>query len=92
MSNDFRLTSPLHVPRITFAPVAAAPFGGAPARSPMAAPERTEKVEKFEKVEKIDRSDRDERVDKERAKAVELAVGQIEKQFGRGSIMRLGTL
>ena len=53
-----------------------------------------------EKVERIDR-DRDERVDrairekddkadKERAKAVELAVGQIEKQFGKGSIMRLG--
>jgi len=59
----------------------------------MAAPERTEKIEKFEKIEKIekiDRSDREERVDKERAKAVELAVGQIEKQFGKGSIMRLG--
>src|SRR4029077_2527090 len=34
--------------------------------------------------------DRDERQDRERLKAVELAVGQIEKQFGRGSIMRLG--
>src|SRR6476660_8346698 len=90
MRHDFRLTSSWHVPRITFAPVAAAPFGGASARSPMAAPERTEKIEKFEKVEKIDRSDREERVDKERAKAVELAVGQIEKQFGKGSIMRLG--
>src|SRR5215471_1803575 len=93
MRHDFRLTSSWHVPRITFAPVAAAPFGGAPARSPMAAPERTEKIEKFEKVEKIDksdRSDRDERLDKERLKAVELAVGQIEKQFGKGSIMRLG--
>src|SRR5512132_1995156 len=32
----------------------------------------------------------DERTDKERIKAVELAVGQIEKQFGKGSIMRLG--
>jgi recombination protein RecA len=32
----------------------------------------------------------DERNDKERGKAVELAVGQIEKQFGKGSIMRLG--
>ena len=32
----------------------------------------------------------DERTDKERAKAIELAVGQIEKQFGKGSIMRLG--
>jgi recombination protein RecA len=38
-----------------------------------------------ERAEKEDRS-----ADKERAKAVELAVGQIEKQFGKGSIMRLG--
>src|SRR6187455_80803 len=35
-------------------------------------------------------SDRDDRQDRERVKAVELAVGQIEKQFGKGSIMRLG--
>jgi recombination protein RecA len=48
-----------------------------------AAPDRSEKVER------IDRMDRD-RDDKERSKAVELAVGQIEKQFGKGSIMRLG--
>src|SRR5437899_6911362 len=34
--------------------------------------------------------ERDDRQDRERAKAVELAVGQIEKQFGKGSIMRLG--
>jgi recombination protein RecA len=34
--------------------------------------------------------DRDERQDRERAKAIEMAVGQIEKQFGKGSIMRLG--
>ena len=27
---------------------------------------------------------------KERSKAIDLAVGQIEKQFGKGSIMRLG--
>jgi recombination protein RecA len=32
----------------------------------------------------------DERNDRERMKAIELAVGQIEKQFGKGSIMRLG--
>jgi recombination protein RecA len=32
----------------------------------------------------------EDRTDKERAKAVELAVGQIEKQFGKGAIMRLG--
>ena len=37
-----------------------------------------------------DRSDRDERQERERIKAVDLAVGQIEKQFGKGSIMRLG--
>jgi recombination protein RecA len=29
-------------------------------------------------------------MDKERAKAVEMALGQIEKQFGKGAIMRLG--
>jgi recombination protein RecA len=33
---------------------------------------------------------REDRQDRERFKAVELAVGQIEKQFGKGSIMRLG--
>src|ERR687890_951196 len=32
----------------------------------------------------------DDRNDRERSKAIELAVGQIEKQFGKGSIMRLG--
>src|SRR6187549_3046104 len=35
-------------------------------------------------------AERDERQDRERLKAVDLAVGQIEKQFGKGSIMRLG--
>src|SRR5688500_20175259 len=35
-----------------------------------------------------DKREQDER--NERGKAVELAVGQIEKQFGKGSIMRLG--
>ena len=34
--------------------------------------------------------ERDDRQDRERMKAVDLAVGQIEKQFGKGSIMRLG--
>jgi recombination protein RecA len=38
-----------------------------------------------------DRADsKDSKLDKERQKAIELAVGQIEKQFGKGSIMRLG--
>ena len=32
----------------------------------------------------------EDRSERERTKAVELAVGQIEKQFGKGSIMRLG--
>jgi recombination protein RecA len=41
------------------------------------------------KVERIDRDSHD-RADKERVKAVEIAVGQIEKQFGKGAIMRLG--
>src|SRR3954463_8470425 len=34
--------------------------------------------------------ERDDRMDREKVKAVDLAVGQIEKQFGKGSIMRLG--
>jgi recombination protein RecA len=45
-------------------------------------------------VERIDRIDRGMPAaptqDKERLRAVDLAVGQIEKQFGKGSIMRLG--
>jgi recombination protein RecA len=32
----------------------------------------------------------EDRNDRERTKAIEMAVGQIEKQFGKGSIMRLG--
>jgi len=32
----------------------------------------------------------EERTDRERQKAIDMAVGQIEKQFGKGSIMRLG--
>jgi recombination protein RecA len=47
-----------------------------------ATPLREEKSDKIERM--------DDRMDKERAKAVEMAVGQIEKQFGKGSIMRLG--
>src|SRR3954469_24734410 len=34
--------------------------------------------------------EREDRMDRERLKAVDLAVGQIEKQFGKGAIMRLG--
>ena len=32
-----------------------------------------------------------DRTERERTKAIEIAVGQIEKQFGKGSIMRLGS-
>src|SRR5215831_1987273 len=52
----------------------------------MATPERIERIDRSEREDR-----RDERADKERVKAVELAVGQIEKQFGKGSIMRLGS-
>src|SRR2546423_6648385 len=45
-------------------------------------------IERAERMPSVD--PRNERDDRERAKAVELAVGQIEKQFGKGSIMRLG--
>jgi recombination protein RecA len=41
-----------------------------------------------DRAERPDRHDREDRA--ERGKAVELAVVQIEKQFGKGSIMRLG--
>ncbi len=78
----FRLTPTWHDPRIAYGPATVARFGGAAsARSPMAA--ATDRTERFERRD-------DDRTDKERAKAVELAVGQIEKQFGKGSIMRLG--
>ena len=53
------------------------------------APERIERTEKVDRIDR-DRREHDDRTDKERAKAVEMAVGQIEKQFGKGSIMRLG--
>lgn len=38
----------------------------------------------------VEKPERQDSQDKERQKAVELALGQIEKQFGKGSIMRLG--
>src|SRR6187402_3504170 len=91
---SFRLTHDWHVPRIQHGPARIAPFGGAALRSPMAAaPERIDRTDKVEhKVAKIEPRSEPARpdVDKERAKAVDMAVGQIEKQFGKGSIMRLG--
>src|SRR5262245_46803634 len=89
MLSHFRLTSAWHAPRITFGPATIAPLNGSSLRRTMAAtplrPVSEEKQEKSDKVERIE-----DRFDKERAKAVDLAVGQIEKQFGKGSIMRLG--
>ncbi len=41
-------------------------------------------------VEKNTDKNADDRQDREKLKAVELAFGQIEKQFGKGAIMRLG--
>jgi recombination protein RecA len=82
MAVDFRLTPGWHAPIIPFGPARIAPFGPAALRSPMATPERSERIHQIDR-----HNDRD---DKEKVKAVELAVGQIEKQFGKGSIMRLG--
>jgi recombination protein RecA len=91
MRLDFRLTAGWHAPIIAFGPATVAPLSSAARaraavssgdpslRSHMAAPERSDKVERIE-----------DRMDKERGKAVEMALGQIEKQFGKGSIMRLG--
>jgi recombination protein RecA len=53
------------------------------------APERLERTDKVERIDR-ERREHDDRAEKERAKAVEMAVGQIEKQFGKGSIMRMG--
>jgi recombination protein RecA len=98
MTSDFRLTFAWHASRIAFGPATLAPFGGASSRSHMAAvPDRSERSDRHEKSERavsgpvrVERTGERQEPDKERLKAVELAVGQIEKQFGKGSIMRLG--
>ena len=77
---SFRLTTPWHTSRMSYGPAVIAPIGaghaGRMTRHMAAVADR---------AEKDDRSG-----ERERTKAVELAVGQIEKQFGKGSIMRLG--
>jgi recombination protein RecA len=86
MSVDFRLTYARYASRIAFGPATLAPLSGGSLRKPMAvAPIRPIGEDKSDKVERME-----DRADKERARAVEMAVGQIEKQFGKGSIMRLG--
>jgi len=74
---NFRLTHPWHTSRMSFVPAVVAPIGGG------SAGRMTKNM-----ATAADRAEKD--ADKERSKAVELAVGQIEKQFGKGSIMRLG--
>jgi recombination protein RecA len=50
-----------------------------------------EKVEMDPKAEKADKPDKQAAAEKaERMRAIDLAVAQIEKQFGAGSIMKLG--
>jgi len=73
---SFRLTHPWHTSRMTYGPAVVAPIGGGSAGQRITRHMAT--------------AERENNVDKERSKAVELAVGQIEKQFGKGSIMRLG--
>ncbi len=52
---------------------------------------KAEKAEKAEKVEKPDKTDKKTATEQtERMKAIDLAMAQIEKQFGAGSIMKLG--
>ena len=82
MQPHFRLTFAWHAPSMQFGPATVAAFGpGAAARKPMAA--RPEPVRDV-------REDETRGGDKEKTKAVEMAFSQIEKQFGKGSIMRLG--
>jgi recombination protein RecA len=98
MVNDFRLTFAWHASRIAFGPATVAPIGGASPRSHMAAvPDRSDRSDRHDKSDRtasgpvpVERTVERQEPDKERMKAVELAVGQIEKQFGKGSIMRLG--
>ena len=52
--------------------------------------ERNDRNDRNDRNGRNDRADGHDGQDRERIKAVELAVVQIEKQFGKGSIMRLG--
>ncbi len=91
---NFRLTDSWHTSRMTYGPAGVAPIGGATAgpggppsvRGAKLGERMTRHMAAADRVDKVETS-----VDKERSKAVELAVGQIEKQFGKGSIMRLGS-
>ena len=52
--------------------------------------ERGEKADRPDRSEKPDKFDKSEKADAQRKQAVTDVLGQIEKQFGKGSIMRLG--
>src|ERR1700737_3706138 len=56
----------------------------------MAAPGGAHCMAPVERPERPERPERDDRKDREERKAGGAAVVQIEKQFGKGSIMRLG--
>ena len=43
-----------------------------------------------DKTEKTEKTEKKQNVTTEREKALELAIGQIEKRFGKGSIMKMG--
>jgi recombination protein RecA len=83
MQPHFRLTFAWHAPSMQFGPATVAAFGGgAAARKPMAA--------RPEPVRDVREDETRSGGDKEKTKAVEMAFSQIEKQFGKGAIMRLG--
>jgi recombination protein RecA len=56
----------------------------------MANPDRSEHKETKNEAAKVDKADSKAARDPGRDRAIELAVSTIEKQFGKGSIMRLG--
>jgi recombination protein RecA len=48
------------------------------------------RIIKMEKIDKIEKSDKTEKIDDNRKKALTAALSQIDRQFGKGSVMRLG--
>ncbi len=52
--------------------------------------DRNDKSDRSDKSERSDKVERNEKGDGNRKQALTDVLGQIEKQFGKGSIMRLG--
>src|ERR1017187_5566768 len=95
MMPHLRLTFAWHGPSIHFGPATVAPLVSPRANvrageSKVGDPSLRRHMAMAAVPHREDKSDREDGSDKERLKAVELAVGQMEKQFGKGSIMRLG--